>query len=154
VSGRVGPSLGLRGLRSVATGPKAEHAPTAMDWDTLGNYGWGSVETDFMTMSTCSPEVSLPACNCSICCLAEKYKNYIIVQGSSEIKMDMHARNVEQIDVHFPMYASGIHHQYLFLQISFNLPTFATTFYKQTCSHKTNSNRGGYVDDEGESRRE
>ena len=144
MSGRVGPSLGLRGLRSVATGPKAEHAPTAMDWDTLGNYGWGSVETDFMTMSICSPEVSL----------AEKYTNYIIVQGSSERKKVMHARNVVQIDVHFPMYASGIHHQYLFLQISFNLPTVATTFYKQTCSHKTNSDGGGYVDDEGSGRRE
>jgi len=27
-----------------------------MDWDTLGDFAWGSVETDFMTIAKCGPE--------------------------------------------------------------------------------------------------
>ena len=53
--GRVAPRLGLRGLQAVAT--NEAHAPTAMDWDTLGDFAWGSVETDFMTIAKCGPEV-------------------------------------------------------------------------------------------------
>lgn len=29
-----------------------------MDWDTLADFSWGSVETDFMFMAKCGPEVS------------------------------------------------------------------------------------------------
>ncbi len=58
VVGRTGLQLGLRSVRAVATGK--DQAPTAMDWSTLGNYAWGSVETDFMTVCKYGPEV----CGC------------------------------------------------------------------------------------------
>lgn len=54
--GRAGLRVGLRGARLTAT--NEAHAPTAMEWSTLTSYPWGSVETDFMTVATCGPEVS------------------------------------------------------------------------------------------------
>ena len=57
VSGRAGlPQLGLRGLRSVATNDV--NAPTAMDWEKLADVAWGTIETDFMLMAKCAPEVN------------------------------------------------------------------------------------------------
>ena len=45
---------GLRHAKGVASAEK--NAPTAMDWDTLTDFQWGSVETDFMTIAKFSPE--------------------------------------------------------------------------------------------------
>ena len=54
------PRLGLQSLRAVASRTDADqaNAPTAMDWDTLTDHQWGSVETDFMTIAKHGPEVS------------------------------------------------------------------------------------------------
>ena len=52
---RVGARVaGLRHAKGVASAEK--NAPTAMDWDTLTDFQWGSVETDFMTIAKFSPE--------------------------------------------------------------------------------------------------
>jgi hypothetical protein len=32
-----------------------------MDWDTLTDFQWGSVETEFMTVAKFSPEVRAPS---------------------------------------------------------------------------------------------
>jgi len=47
-------NAGLRHAKGVASAEK--NAPTAMDWDTLTDFQWGSVETDFMTIAKFSPE--------------------------------------------------------------------------------------------------
>ena len=49
--------LGLRSARAVASDISKKNAPTAMDWDTLTDFQWGSVETEFMTVAKFSPEV-------------------------------------------------------------------------------------------------
>ena len=53
-SGRSEPRVGVRTLRAMAA--NEQHAATAMDWDTLASFPWGSIETESMTVAKCGPE--------------------------------------------------------------------------------------------------